>query len=85
MDITKKQARRQKAKDFIKPASGSTKPSEPEAVQPAAASPKTSRDKKRVGYYLDKNLINQIQIQAAKNGEQPCHLIERAAKRELEG
>ncbi|MBU2647864.1 hypothetical protein KKI24_24360 [bacterium] len=82
MDIAKKQQRRTKAQDFIK--SGSKIP-EPKKTHPAEVSPREEKQKgkKHVAYYLDKDLIQQIQIQAAKNGEKPCHLIERAVKREL--
>lgn len=78
MDIAKKQQRRKKAQDFIK--TGSTK--RENIVSPAEAI-KIKPKKKHVAYYLDVDLIRDIKIQAAKNGEEPCHLIERAARQEL--
>ena len=38
-----------------------------------------------MAYYLDRELIKNIRIEAARQGVQPCHLVERAMGRYLSG
>ncbi len=76
MDFAEKQRRRAKAKQFV----GSSA-SVPAPAKRAASKQKT--DKKHVAYYLDRELIKNIRIEAAQRGIRPCHLVERAVKRFL--
>ena len=85
MNLKDRKQRLDKARDFIK--GGKTQipkplPDPPEKAQPKQEKPKAKK-KKHVAYFLEEELIQRIQIQAAKNGERPCHLVARAAEKEL--
>ncbi len=85
MNLKDRQKQLNKAKDFIK--GGKKEKATPEKPKETktAKKEKGPKKKKYVAYHLEKDLIQQIQIQAAKNGERPCHFVERTMEKELAG
>lgn len=78
MDFAEKRRRRAKAKQFV----GSSA-SVPTPAKRAASKQKS--DKKHVAYYLDRELIKNIRIEAAQRGIRPCHLVKKAVEHYLSG
>ena len=79
MDFAEKRKRREKAQAFIQAGSAASAPPPPGSAPPR----RKPKPKKHVAYYLERELIGKIRIEAAKQGIQPCHLIERAMGRYL--
>ncbi|MBU2514535.1 hypothetical protein KJ966_24685 [bacterium] len=82
MDFAEKQKRRQKAKNFIQSDSPKPEP-KPKPVEKTEPEGKPESNKKHVAYYLEKDLIRRIQIEAAKQSVKPCHLVDKTMKKYL--